>query len=183
MTKSELSKKLDGAIDFFKADIAQVRTGRANPVLIEDLSVEVYGSVMKVKELGTISVPEPQLIVVSPWDKSVLTLIDKAIRESDLKLNPVTADGVIRIPIPPLSQERREEFAKMVNTKMESARQAIRNIRQEALKDIDRSFADKEIGEDEKFTLREEVESLVKEKTNEIGLLGDSKRKDILAIA
>ncbi|MEN9389007.1 MAG: hypothetical protein RLY61_91, partial [Candidatus Parcubacteria bacterium] len=143
MTKSELIKKLDGALDFFKTDIAQVRTGRANPVVIEELVVEVYGSKMKVKELGTISVPEPQLIVVSPWDKSVLQIIDKAIRDSDLKLNPVTADGVIRIPIPPLSQERREEFAKMVSTKMELARQTIRNIRQDAIKEIEKSFADK----------------------------------------
>jgi ribosome recycling factor len=182
MTKSELLKKLEGAIDFFKTDISQVRTGRANPVVIEELTVEVYGSKMKVKELGTISVPEPQLIVVSPWDKSVLQIIDKAIRESDLKLNPVTADGVIRIPIPPLSQERREEFAKMVSTKTELARQTIRNIRQEAIKDIEKSFADKAIGEDEKFTQKEEVEKLVKEKTAEVGEFGDAKRDDILAI-
>ena len=182
MTKFELIKKLDIALDFFKTDISQVRTGRANPVVIEELTVEVYGSKMKVKELGTISVPEPQLIVVSPWDKSVLQIIDKAIRESDLKLNPVTADGVIRIPIPPLSQERREEFAKMVSTKMELARQTIRNIRQEAIKDIEKSFSDKAIGEDEKFTQKEEVERLVKDITTEVGELGDAKREDILAI-
>lgn len=182
MTKSELIKKLDIALDFFKTDISQVRTGRANPVVIEELTVEVYGSKMKVKELGTISVPEPQLIVVSPWDKSVLQIIDKAIRESDLKLNPVTADGVIRVPIPPLSQERREEFAKMVSTKMELARQTIRNIRQEAIKDIEKSFSDKAIGEDEKFTQKEEVERLVKDITTEVGELGDAKREDILAI-
>lgn len=182
MTKSELIKKLDGALDFFKTDIAQVRTGRANPVVIEELVVEVYGSKMKVKELGTISVPEPQLIVVSPWDKSVLQIIDKAIRESDLKLNPVTADGVIRIPIPPLSQERREEFAKMVSTKMELARQTIRNIRQDAIKEIEKSFADKSIGEDEKFSQKEEVEKLVKDITTEVGELGEAKREDILAI-
>lgn len=182
MPKSELIKKLDIALDFFKTDISQVRTGRANPVVIEELTVEVYGSKMKVKELGTISVPEPQLIVVSPWDKSVLQIIDKAIRESELKLNPVTADGVIRIPIPPLSQERREEFAKMVSTKTELARQTIRNIRQEAIKDIEKSFADKAIGEDEKFTQKEEVEKLVKDKTTEVGELGDAKREDILAI-
>ncbi len=182
MTKFELIKKLDIALDFFKTDISQVRTGRANPVVIEELTVEVYGSKMKVKELGTISVPEPQLIVVSPWDKSVLQIIDKAIRESDLKLNPVTADGVIRIPIPPLSQERREEFAKMVSTKMELARQTIRNIRQEAIKDIEKSFSDKVIGEDEKFTQKEEVERLVKDITTEVGELGEAKREDILAI-
>ena len=182
MTKFELIKKLDIALDFFKTDISQVRTGRANPVVIEELTVEVYGSKMKVKELGTISVPEPQLIVVSPWDKSVLQIIDKAIRESDLKLNPVTADGVIRVPIPPLSQERREEFAKMVSTKMELARQTIRNIRQEAIKDIEKSFSDKAIGEDEKFTQKEEVERLVKDITTEVGELGDAKREDILAI-
>jgi len=183
MNKAELQKKLDIAIDFFKTDVAQVRTGRANPSLIEDLQVEVYGSLMKIKELGTISVPEPQLIVVSPWDKGVVSSIDKAIRNSDLKLNPVSADGVLRIPIPPLSEERREEFAKLVNSKTETARQALRNIRQDTLKAIDKQFADKQISEDEKFTQREEVEKLVKDATNTVGELGEAKRKQILEIA
>jgi ribosome recycling factor len=183
MNKAELQKKLDIAIDFFKTDIAQVRTGRANPSLIEDLQVEVYGSLMKIKELGTISVPEPQLIVVSPWDKGVVASIDKAIRNSDLKLNPVSADGVLRIPIPPLSEERREEFAKLVNSKTETARQALRNIRQDTLKAIDKQFAEKQISEDEKFTQREEVEKMVKDATTTVGELGEAKRKQILEIA
>ncbi len=183
MNKVELQKKLDVAVDYFKSDIAQVRTGRANPSLIEDLPVEAYGSTMKVKELGTISVPEPQLIVVSPWDTSVLSAIDKAIRNSDLKLNPVSAEGVLRIPIPPLSEERREEFAKLVNTKTETARQSVRNIRQDALKIIDKMFSDKQIGEDEKFTKREEVEKMVKDATNQINELSDAKKDQILEIA
>ena len=183
MQKAELQKKLDQALEFYKSDIAQVRTGRANPTLIEELPVEAYGSTMKVKELGTISVPEPQMIVVSPWDKSVLGAIDKAIRTSDLKLNPVSAEGILRIPIPPLSEERREEFAKLVNSKTEQAKQSVRNIRQEVLKSIDKLFADKEIGEDEKFTRREEVEKMVKDVTNEISELGDQKRQQIMEIA
>ncbi len=183
MNKVELQKKLDAAVDYFKSDIAQVRTGRANPSLIEDLPVEAYGSTMKVKELGTISVPEPQLIVVSPWDTSVLSSIDKAIRNSDLKLNPVSAEGILRIPIPPLSEERREEFAKLVNTKTETAKQAVRNVRQDALKIIDKMFADKQIGEDEKFTKREEVEKMVKDATTQLTELGDAKKEQILEIA
>ncbi len=182
MTKSELQKKLDAALDFFKSDIAQVRTGRANPGLLEDLSVDAYGSMMKVKELATISVPEPQMIVISPWDKGVLQSIDKAIRNSDLKLNPVVADGVLRVPIPPLSEERREEFAKMVNAKMEQARQSLRNIRQDALKEIDKQFLDKELSEDEKFTKKDEVEKMIKEYTNTITELGEAKREQILEI-
>ncbi len=182
MTKNELIKKLDSAIEFFKTDISQVRTGRASPTLIEDMGIEAYGTVMKVKELATISVPEPQLIVVSPWDKSVLALIDKAIRNSDLKLNPVSADGVLRIPIPPLSEERREEFAKVINTKMEQARQSMRNIRQDAIKYVDKLFTDKEIGEDEKFAQKEEVEKIVKDKISEVTEIGESKRQAILEI-
>ena len=182
MTKNELIKKLDSAIEFFKTDISQVRTGRASPTLIEDMGIEAYGTVMKVKELATISVPEPQLIVVSPWDKSVLALIDKAIRNSDLKLNPVSADGVLRIPIPPLSEERREEFAKVINTKMEQARQSMRNIRQDAIKEVEKLFADKEIGEDDKFSQKEEVEKIVKDKISEVTELGESKRQAILEI-
>lgn len=182
MTKNELIKKLDSAVEFFKTDISQVRTGRASPTLIEDMGIEAYGTVMKVKELATISVPEPQLIVVSPWDKSVLALIDKAIRNSDLKLNPVSADGVLRIPIPPLSEERREEFAKVINTKMEQARQSMRNIRQDAIKYVDKLFTDKEIGEDEKFAQKEEVEKIVKDKISEVTEIGESKRQAILEI-
>ena len=182
MTKNELIKKLDSAIEFFKTDISQVRTGRASPTLIEDMGIEAYGTVMKVKELATISVPEPQLIVVSPWDKSVLALIDKAIRNSDLKLNPVSADGVLRIPIPPLSEERREEFAKVINTKMEQARQSMRNIRQDAIKEVEKLFADKEIGEDDKFAQKEEVEKIVKDKISEVTEIGESKRQAILEI-
>jgi ribosome recycling factor len=183
MQKAEVQKKLDSAVEYFKSDIAQVRTGRANPTLIEELVVEAYGSPMKVKELGTISVPEPQMIVVSPWDKSVLSAIDKAIRNSELKLNPVTADGILRIPIPPLSQERREEFAKLVNSKTEQAKQSVRNIRQDALKAIDKLFADKLIGEDEKFTRKEEIEKMVKDITNEITEMGEQKRDQIMEIA
>ncbi len=183
MNKVELQKKLDSAVEFFKSDIAQVRTGRANPTLIEEIQVEAYGSTMKVKELGTISVPEPQLIVVSPWDTSVLASIDKAIRNSDLKLNPVSADGVLRIPIPPLSEERRQEFAKLVNTKTEQAKQSVRNIRQDALKIVDKQFADKTIGEDEKFTKREEIEKMVKDATTEITELSEQKTQQIMEIA
>ncbi len=182
MTKNELIKKLDSAIEFFKTDISQVRTGRASPTLIEDMGIEAYGTVMKVKELATISVPEPQLIVVSPWDKSVLALIDKAIRNSDLKLNPVSADGVLRIPIPPLSEERREEFAKVINTKMEQARQSMRNIRQDAIKEVEKLFSDKEIGEDDKFAQKEEVEKIVKDKISEVTEIGESKRQAILEV-
>ncbi len=182
MTKQELSKKLDAAVNFFKSELAQVRTGRANPSLVEELKVTAYGSVMSVKELGTIAVPEPQMITVSPWDKTLIPVIAKAIRESELKLNPAEEGGLVRIPIPALTEERRKEFAKLVSAKVEESKQSIRNIRQEAMKLVEKEFTDKLIGEDEKFSRKDEIEETVRAVVSNIEALGEEKKSDILKI-
>jgi ribosome recycling factor len=177
MTKTELTKKLDTALDFFKSELSQIRTGRASPALLEELEVEAYGSKMKIKELGTILVPEPQMLTVSPWDKSLLSDIDKAIRNSELKLNPVVADDVVRVPIPSLTEERRQEFAKLVTSKMEAVRQSIRNIRQDAMKSLEKQFDEKEISEDEKFTTKDEFEKIIRDYLSQVEDLGEEKKK------
>ena len=182
MTKQELTKKLDAAVNFFKSELAQVRTGRANPSLIEELKVTAYGSTMTVKELGTIAVPEPQMITVSPWDKTLIPVIAKAIRESELKLNPSEEGGLVRIPIPALTEERRKEFAKLVSAKVEESKQSIRNIRQEAMKLVEKEFTDKLIGEDEKFSKKDEIEEMVRNVVSNIEALGEEKKSDILKI-
>ncbi|NBO23374.1 ribosome recycling factor, partial [bacterium] len=112
MNKSELRKALSEALEFFKSDLTKIRTGRATPSLIEDVLVEAYGSKTRIKELGSITIPEPQLIVVSPWDRSLIPGISKAINTSELNLNSSYDNEKVRIPIPPLSQERRAELAK-----------------------------------------------------------------------
>lgn len=135
MTADELIKdtqaRMDKCAQAFKQDIQNLRTGRASVKMLEDLPVRAYGSTMTLKELGTINVPEPQLLVVQPWDKSVITDIEKAIRSSELNLSPVTEGGVIRVPVPSLSQERRKELVKLLGKKAEEARVAVRNVRRE----------------------------------------------------
>ena len=182
MTIAELKSKLDRSFDFLESELAQVRTGRASPTMIEDIEVDAYDSKMTIKELGSILVPDSQNLVIVPWDKSLLKAIAKAIRESELKLNPVEDSDRVRVPTPPLTEERRAELTKIVSTKTEEAKNSMRNIRQDAMKDIDKAFGDKSIGEDEKFTQREEADELVKEYTKSAEELAEGKKSDLMTV-
>ncbi|OGC70422.1 ribosome recycling factor [candidate division WWE3 bacterium RIFOXYC1_FULL_39_7] len=182
MTIAEFKSRLNKSLDFLVSELSQIRTGRANPALIENVSVEAYGSKMSLKELGSISLLDTQNLVVIPWDKSLIHAIAKAIRESDLKLNAIDDPDKVRVPIPSLTEERRIEFTKIVSTKVEECKNAMRNVRQEAMKDIDKSFADKEIGEDEKFREKEEIEKIMKEYLADVDEHGESKKEDLLKI-
>jgi len=182
MNKSELKSKLEKSVEFLKNDISNVRTGRANPSLVSDVIVDAYGSKMTLKELGSITLLDSQTISVSPWDKSMVHSISKAIREGDLNLNPVEDSDRVRVPVPPLTEERRKELGKVVGLKSEEAKQAIRNIRQDTMKDIDKDFSDKLIGEDEKFTQRDEVEKIVKESVDLIDKICEAKKVELMTI-
>jgi len=162
--------------------MSKVRTGRASPSLLEEIKVNAYNSKMAIKELSSIMVPDPQSLVVSPWDKSLLQEINSAIKSSDLNLNPFIDGDVVRVPIPDLTEERRKELSKSVIAKVEEVKGSIRNIRQEAMKDIDTQFAAKQISEDEKFTQNEEIEKIVKEYTDKVVELGEAKKADLLKI-
>ena len=182
MTTSELRSKLNDSIEFLQEEMSKVRTGRASPSLLEQVKVNAYGSKMTLKELGSISVLDAQSLVVSPWDKSLLKEINKAISESDLGLNPMVDGEVVRVPIPDLTEERRKELTKSVTVKVEEVKNSIRNIRQEAMKDIDTAFEDKSISEDEKFSQKEEVEEIVKEFNEKASQAGENKKNDLLKI-
>lgn len=156
----DVSGRMEKAVSAFENELGGFRTGRANPKLVEDIDVEVYGSRMKLKELATISVPEPRLIVIQPWDKSALTSIEKAIRISDLKVSPVSEGGVVRIPLPPLSDERRKEMAKVISKKAEEARVAVRNVRQESMNRMQELKKKGESTEDEEKRGRERVQKM-----------------------
>lgn len=182
MTTSELKSKLQKSVEYLRSELSQVRTGRANPSLLEDITVEVYESKMALKELGSITLSDAQTIMVSPWDKSLIPDISKAIRESEAKLNPVEAGASLRVPIPPLTEERRKELSKIVNNKVEEAKQSIRNIRQDAMKDIDRQFDEKEITEDDKFAYRDDVEEIVKNTVEEIEKMGEAKTEELMTV-
>jgi ribosome recycling factor len=182
MNKSEIRKDLTEALEFFKSELTKIRTGRATPALIEDLTIEVYGSKMRLKEVGSITIPEPQMIVVSPWDRSQIPSISKAINTSDLNLNSSYDNERVRVPIPPLSEERRSELAKLVTAKLEACKTTIRNLRNDVMKSIDKDFSDKKISEDEKFSLKEDADKIIKDFSEQAETLSNDKKKSLMEL-
>jgi ribosome recycling factor len=182
MNKSELKKDLSEALEFFKSELTKVRTGRATPSLIEDISIDIYGSKMRIKELGSITIPESQLIVVSPWDRTQIPAISKAINTSELNLNSSYDTEKIRVPIPPLSEERRSELAKLVTVKLEATKSTIRNLRNDVMKVVDRDFTEKKISEDDKFSLKEEADKIIKDFSEQAEELATNKKKSLMEI-
>ena len=144
------SKKMDGVIELLGEDLMSVQTGRAKPSLVESIKVEAYaGSFMEVRELASITAPDPQTILIKPWDRSVVKAIEKAILKSDLQVNPVVSDDQVRIQIPTLNEERRLELVKVVKQKVESGKAMIRQVRTEMKKDIDNLKDDDGVSEDD----------------------------------
>lgn len=182
MLTSELKNKLQKSLDFLSSELVQLRTGRATPSIIEDIEVDAYGAKMTIKELGSTTLLDSQNLIFSAWDRGLMGGIAKAIRNSDLKLNPVEESDRLRIPVPALTEDRRIEFTKIVSEKAEEAKNSMRSIRQDAMKDIEKDFTSKSISEDEKFTNKEEVEKLVKEFTGKVEEIAEDKRQDLMKI-
>lgn len=182
MTAADLKSKLTKSLDFLKVELAKIRTNRANPSLIEDMLIDAYDTKMTVKELASIAVLDAQNLVVSPWDKNLLKELAKAIAESGSGLNPTVENDHLRIPLPALTEERRKEFVRMAASKTEDCKTAMRNIRHDAMKDIEKAFTGKDIGEDEKFTQKEEVEKIVKDFVTQADTIGEEKKTDLLLV-
>jgi ribosome recycling factor len=182
MDKFEIKKELSNISEFLKQELSKIRTGRATTSLVEDLEIEVYGAKMRIKELGSLTVPEAQLIVITPWDRSSIPLISKTINSSDLGLNSSFDESKVRVPVPPLSEERRNELAKIVNSKLENAKTSARSYRNEVNKGIDKDFSDKKISEDEKFSQKDEVDKIFKDFFTELERHAEEKRESILSI-
>lgn len=179
---TEPNEKIEAALHHFKMEIAGIRAGRANPALVENIPVEAYGGKMKLNELGNISAPQPTLLTVQVWDASVLDNVIKAIQEANLGLNPSNEGSLIRLPIPPLTAERREEFTKLLHQKMEVARVEIRQIRHDfrnAWKDAQEKG---EFGEDEFFRRERLLQELVDKKILEVENLGKAKEEELTQI-
>jgi ribosome recycling factor len=170
------------ALEHLREELAGVRTGRANPALLETIKVEAYGAKMDLRDLASINAPEPRLLVVQVWDRNNLAAAEKAIRESDLALNPVTEGNLMRVPIPPLSEDRRREMVKIVHDKTEASRVSTRQIRREALEEIDRAEKKKELSEDEKFRFHEQVQKTTDEISSQIENLAKMKENEILQV-
>ncbi|GAB4521894.1 MAG: ribosome recycling factor [Amphiplicatus sp.] len=156
----DLRKRMEGAVAALKSEFGGLRTGRATASLVEPITVEAYGSHMPMTQVGTISVPEPRTISIQVWDKALVSAVERAIRESGLGVNPVVDGTLVRIPIPPLTQERRVELTKVAHKYAEQARVAIRNVRREGMDAIKKS---KEISEDEQKRLADQVQKLTDE--------------------
>ncbi|MEK7083180.1 MAG: ribosome recycling factor, partial [Patescibacteria group bacterium] len=159
----DLKQKANNTIEHLKSEIASLRTGRATPALVEDLEVDYYGSKTPLKALAAISNPEPRTLVIQPWDKGAMQLIEKAIQASPLGINPIADRDVIRLSIPPLTQERRKELVKLLGRYIEDARISVRKEREDALRVIDNQFKAKEISEDARFRQRSEIQKIVDE--------------------
>ncbi|PIS22170.1 ribosome recycling factor [candidate division WWE3 bacterium CG08_land_8_20_14_0_20_41_10] len=182
MLFKELNQKLTLSLEFFVGELTKIHTGRASTALVENIELEAYGGRMKIKEVGSISVPEPQTILIAPWDRSLLKDIEKALRESSLGVNPIVGGDSVKMPIPALTEDRRKEMSKMAGVKLEDCKNSMRSIRQDAMKQVDKAFGDKEIGEDDKFNQKEEVEEIVKDYVRRAEVLSDKKKEEILQI-
>jgi ribosome recycling factor len=174
--------RMEKAVEDFRRDLASVRTGRANVALLDHIRVDYHGTPMPINQLGTMSVPDPTVIVISPWDPSVVPLVDKAIRTSDLGLNPANDGKVVRVPIPPLTQERRKELVKHIHKVLEDHRTAVRNIRRDIKEAVEKLEKEKKISEDDKKRSLEELEKVTHSETKKIEDLSAAKEKEVMEI-
>jgi ribosome recycling factor len=174
--------RMEKAVDDFRKELATLRTGRANASILDGIRVEVYGALTPVNQLGTVTVPEATLLVISPWDPSVVPLIDKAIRASDLGLNPTTDGKVVRVPMPSPTEERRKEIVKHLHKVLENHRTAVRNIRRDVKETIDKLEKDKKISQDEQKRALDEMEKISHAETKKIEDLSAAKEREILEL-
>jgi len=180
----ELTQKLQKVVEHFQEELTTIRTGRATASLVENVKVEAYpGSFLGIQELASITVPDPSSIFISPWDKSTISAIDKALRQvPGASFNPVTDKDNLKLPIPPLSEERRLDLVKLVKTKLEESRVSIRNIRQTEMKSLDEMEENGVISKEDKFREREEVEKVIKEYNEKLEDLSSKKESDLLKV-
>jgi ribosome recycling factor len=174
--------RMEKAVDDFRKDLATVRTGRANAALLDNVRVDFYGTPTPVNQVGTVTVPEPTMLVISPWDPSVVAAIDKAIRASDLGLNPTNDGKVVRVPIPAPTEERRKDLVKHIHKVLENHRTAVRNIRRDIKEAIDKLEKDKKISQDEQKRSLDELEKVSHAETKKIEDLSASKEKEVMEI-
>ncbi len=177
--KTDVSRRMSGAVNSLKDDYLGLRTGRASTAMLDPILVDAYGSKMPLNQLSSISAPESRLLLIQVWDQTMVLQVEKSIRESDLGLNPQTEGNSIRVPIPELSEERRLEIVKVAGKYAEQSKVAIRNIRRDAVESVRKSEKDKEISEDEKRSFEIEIQKLTDDFISEVDSLLAQKEIDI----
>ena len=173
--------KMNSSIDYFSDSLQKIRTGRANPSLLSGISVDYYGTLTPIAQVASVSVPDSNSLLVTPWDKNLIVTLDKAIRESDLGLNPQTTDESIRIPLPPLTEERRKDLIKIVKKEAENAKVSIRNIRRDANNDLKNLNKDNLISDDELKRNENDIQKLTDDFIKKIDDIFNSKEKELLS--
>jgi ribosome recycling factor len=174
--------RMEKAVEDFRKELATVRTGRANASLLDHVRVDYHGTPMPVNQLGTVTVPDATMLMISPWDPSAVPLIDKAIRTSDLGLNPTNDGKVVRVPIPSLTEERRRDLVKHIHKVLENHRTAVRNIRRDIKEAIDKLEKEKKISQDEQKRSLEELDKLSHAETKKIEDLSATKEREVMEI-
>jgi ribosome recycling factor len=174
--------RMGKAIDALRRDLGSIRTGRASPSLVERLTVEYYGSATPLNQLAGISVPEPRLLVIQPWDRGSMAAIEKAIMKSELGLNPSNDGQVIRIAIPTLTEDRRKQLVKLVHGHVEEGKVALRNIRRDAMASVKELMNEKMIGEDDERRAEQQVDELTRRFVSEADQVGRAKEQEVMEV-
>ncbi len=180
--RKDIQRRMEGAVEVLHKEFAGLRSGRAATSLLEPITVDAYGSAMPMNQVGTIGVPEPRMLTVQVWDKSLVNAVDKAIRESDLGLNPQIDGQIVRVPIPALTEERRTEFTKIASKYAEEARVAVRNVRRHAMDELKRAEKDHEISEDEHRGYSDEVQKMTDDTVGKIDEALSNKESEIMQV-
>jgi ribosome recycling factor len=178
----QLKTRMDKAVEDFRKEMAAVRTGRASVHMLDSVQVEYYGSAMPLNQIAQVHAPEAQLITVQPFDPSSLGAIEKAIRSADLGLNPMNDGKIIRVPVPPLTEERRREMVKHLHRMLEEHRTAVRNIRRDGNEAIKKTLKDKKITEDEERRALDEIQKLTDDEIKKMEELSKGKEKEVLTV-
>ena len=181
-THQTAERKMKRAVEALQHDLSSVRTGRASPALLERVQVDYYGAATPLNAVATINVPEPRLLVIQPWDKKMLPVIEKAIQKSDLGLTPSSDGTVVRLPIPQLNEERRRDLVKQVHKRVEEARVAIRNCRREAIDDMRKAERDKQVSEDDVKRAQERLQKLTDGYVAQVDDVGRRKESEVMEI-
>jgi ribosome recycling factor len=179
---SDIKRRMQGAINSLKHDLGSLRTGRATPSLVEPIQVEAYGATMSMTQVATVSVPEPRLLSVQVWDRGMVAAVEKAIRQSDLGLNPQTEGQVIRLRIPEMNEQRRKEMVKVAHKYAEEARVAVRHVRRDGLDTLKKLLKDAAIGEDEEKRQAEQVQKATDAAVAEVEQVVAAKEKEIMQV-
>ena len=179
---SEVSTKMDRAVDAFKRDLTQLRTGRATPALVENIDVDYYGSMTPLKQIASISAPDARAIMIQPWDTAAMREIEKSLQTSDMGFNPSNDGTTITVPIPPLTQERRQEMVKLLKGKVEDGKISVRNVRRDGLESLRKLEKEKSISQDDGRRAQDQLQKTTDGHTKLIDETGSAKEAEILQV-